>query len=81
MIYIIAATCYVGLVWAHWGLLYAYLQRSWPSIAASERREDCSMSLLFSLIPFAWLLTPFFTGFYEHGWLNPLTAFGGGRDA
>ena len=30
-------------------------------------RKDVAAAVLFALIPPVWLLTPFVTGFYEHG--------------
>ena len=31
-------------------------------------RQNLAMSAGYSLLPPAWVLSPFLTGFYEHGW-------------
>jgi hypothetical protein len=59
--------CLVMYVWT-WGALMADLQGSWPSLADEDYRDDLATSAGFSLIPVIWFLSPFLTGFYEHGW-------------
>ncbi len=67
-----SALAYVLLVWVHWGAFFADMQRRFPSIAKQDYRDDMAMALGFALVPVFWPIVPFLTGFYEHGWLNPL---------
>ena len=67
---------YLALVYLHWGLFYADFRYDMPltgdaSYDASERWNDCSQALLFAIIPPGWLIGPFVSGFYNHGWVKP----------
>ena len=51
-------------VWT-WGTLMAYFQ----SIEVPDDYwSDLVVSAFFAIIPFAWIMAPFVTGFYQHGW-------------
>ena len=38
-----------------------------PELAAERLAENRGVAMLFALIPVAWLMTPFLTGFYKYG--------------
>ncbi len=44
---------------------------TWPAVFADQLgyscRHDLAFSIGWSLFPPAWILAPFVTGFYEHG--------------
>lgn len=68
------AIAYLILVWINWGLAFAdqqYHSRQ-AGIDKEWYRSDLSFSLFFALFPPLWICLLFFTGFYEHGWRNPL---------
>jgi hypothetical protein len=39
-------------------------------------RENAGISLLFGLLPQAWLIAPFLTNEYQYGWMNPFASCG-----
>lgn len=51
--------------------LLAHVQRTYRSIAEESYRQDLGMSCLCALVPVAWILVPFVTGFYQHGFMLP----------
>lgn len=55
----------------NYGILLAYFQRTWPTLAVDSYREDCGMSALTStLVFFSWpvvLVAVAMTGFCKHG--------------
>jgi hypothetical protein len=58
----------VILLWfATWTAQLAYFQREYPSVACESYRRDLGMSMLIAFFPPMWLITPFVTGFYKHG--------------
>lgn len=64
-----AAMSYVNIGW-----LLAEFQGDWGSHESLKRegyRTDLGFAALLSTLPFAWIVTPFVTGFYQHGWLRP----------
>ena len=52
---------------------YAYFQLSYPRIAKTQRREDSAFAIFCGLIPVMWIVSLFFTGFYEFGFCLPFT--------
>lgn len=58
------------------GWNYAQAQRSVPSLADRDRREDAGLAWFFGIAmgmtgPLGVLVAWFLTGFAEHGWLRP----------
>lgn len=68
MIYYIV-TYIVMWLWT-WGTLCAEFQYMTedPEFARSHYRLDVAASCGMALIPVFWILSPFVTGFYQHGW-------------
>jgi hypothetical protein len=62
----IAAIWFVGWM-VTWPASLAYWQGKYPTLADPSYREDLATSMLFALFPPAWIMMPFLTGFYEHG--------------
>lgn len=67
---------YVGLVLVNSGFLMAMFvnglgeDNSFDYEYNQERyRSNLGFCTFVSLIPIVWILTPFLTGFYEHGWM------------
>lgn len=51
-----------------WSALLADIQSIGDKQFANEQyRRDLGIAILFALIPITWIVTPFITGFYEHG--------------
>lgn len=53
------------------GALHADLMSitsEYPDLQQKLYRSNLASSVGLSLIPLTWLLSPFLTGFYEHGW-------------
>lgn len=64
MIYLFLAP----LIIVTYGSLLAYMQSIWmPEERDAYFRRDMGICALFALLPPAWFLHPFITGFYEHG--------------
>lgn len=68
LIYIIfAITC--GFL--SYGMLFAYNQNEWPTIAKIMYREDMGFSMIFGilavLLPFALVIAFLMSGFAKHG--------------
>jgi hypothetical protein len=60
---------YIALWLWTWGALMADIQHlSDVNWANREYRSDLGFSCAIALLPPFWLLSPFMTGFYEHGW-------------
>jgi hypothetical protein len=54
------------------GMIYAHVQRRWPSVADEDRREDAEYAVAFGLFgPIALVIIFLMTGFAKHGWLFP----------
>lgn len=47
--------------------LLANIRGMFPDIDRDQCRFDMGMSALYGLLPPAWVLAPFLSGFYEHG--------------
>lgn len=67
---------WIGLAWVNAGFLSAdfnHIGDDLPGFQYEHYREVLAASLGVSLLfgPAAWAITPFVTGFYEHGWLKP----------
>jgi hypothetical protein len=59
---------YLVLVTCNSAALLAYLQGEYPSLATKDYRKDLATAVGIRLIPVvSWVMTPFLTGFYEHG--------------
>lgn len=61
---------YVAMSWQTSAALFADMQ-SWSGTAARRsevHRGDMGVAALFGLIPAFWIVAPFLTGFYQHGW-------------
>lgn len=63
---------YPAGVYVNAGFALANVQRSFPTIAEEKYRADLGFAYGFSLVPIFWAVTPFITGFYEHGWMKPV---------
>ena len=50
-----------------WPAVLAHFQHGWPTLACKQYRNDLGFATGWSLFPPAWILAPFTTGFYEHG--------------
>jgi hypothetical protein len=68
MVILVFALVCIGLWFWTWGALMADSQCRFPTLASRDYRKDLAVTLLLSVIPTSWLITPFLTGFYEHGW-------------
>ena len=66
------ACLYLVSVWVTWGFLYADFQREFPTLAKRDQRSDSAGTLLLALNPISWVISPFLTGFFRHGWKNPV---------
>ena len=56
------------------GFVLADCYHAWGEHGDLQRkhfREDVGFAAVISLIPPTWFLTPFLTGFYQHGWMRP----------
>lgn len=64
----IGIVCLVMYIWT-FGACVADTQ-NWFGVAYAQEhyRKDLGFCGGWSLLPPAWLLSPFVTGFYEHGW-------------
>lgn len=59
---------YLALVTYNSAAMLAYFQAEFPTLAEEGYRKDLGAAIGMSLIPvIPWVLTPFVTGFYEHG--------------
>lgn len=56
---------YVAMWFATWPALLADLQAK--NFADETYRADLAFAIGLSLLPPTWLIAPFVTGFYEHG--------------
>lgn len=72
---IVVVIAYSTLVFTNAGFAYAYFRGSWGEILNSEfnRRQDMAFALGWSLLPPAWIICPFLSGFYYYGWRLPGT--------
>ncbi len=62
---------YLSISVAVWGALNAdmqYVYEGSPRIHADQYRRVTGSMALFAMLPIVWLMSPFMTGFYEHGW-------------
>lgn len=59
---------YVGLVTANTGFLNSHFEYYFYEPVCKDYRGDLAFSVAISLVPLTWIITPFMTGFYEHGW-------------
>ena len=62
----------VAVVWAvmwmvTWSGSLAFWQERHPLLMCQDYRTDLGRSMFLALLPPSWLMIPFFTGFYEHG--------------
>ncbi len=64
IIAVIWLACWIGT----WGALTAWYQADFPDASASRYRGDLAFSCGISILPPTWVVAPFVTGFYEHGW-------------
>jgi hypothetical protein len=64
--WVLIGISYVGLVFLHWGLYFAYWQGQFYS--QEYRKSDLRVSFFTALIPIMWFVTPILTGGYPHGW-------------
>lgn len=65
---------WVACVWVNAGFLVADLQGNlaeYPTSQAESYRSNLGVAWMLSLLPPMWPMTPFMTGFYEHGWMKP----------
>ena len=65
----IFAAIYLCLWLLTWPALLADLQADRRDKESADRnyRHDISVAMLWALIPPMWVATPFWTGFYRHG--------------
>ena len=70
MLVLVICIVYINGVLLNTGALLASFQGdSFGSRRANiDYRFDLGIASLLSLIPLVWFVTPFVTGFYEHGW-------------
>ena len=48
--------------------MLAYWQRKYPTLAESGYRSDLGLTLGINLVPTSWLVSIFYSGFWEYGW-------------
>lgn len=65
MIVALCIVAYAALVVLHTGWLLAQLSDG--DMGNKFYRENLGMCVFFALIPIFWLICPFLTGFYAHG--------------
>lgn len=69
---IIIIVCVLWL-WT-WGALMADLNSGWTAKIYNDNerqehyRRDLAVTCFLALLPVFWVLSPFITGFYQHGW-------------
>lgn len=70
MKYLLYVVLYIGCVIGNTGFLLANLYDNprFYVIRDKDYRSDLGAAAGISLVPVTWLMTPFMTGFYEHGW-------------
>lgn len=77
---IAAAVFYAAASFLTWGFLNADLRGNKVDFnyrcAAEDGRQTLAMAAGISLIPVFWFLSPFLTGFYQHGWTLEHGAWG-----
>jgi hypothetical protein len=66
---ILTVVGYVILAFLHLGLFMAdFLHDYPPERGIITYRSHLAVSAFFALIPVYWIIGPFLTGFYQHGW-------------
>lgn len=69
LIYLIDLIVWIIGFLATYPALFSYFQAGarHPETKIEMYREDLGVAMLLSLFPPSWLVTPFLTGFYKHG--------------
>lgn len=68
---VMLAIAYLPISFITFGGLHADMRASVVNTSIDsyvERRQTFAAAVLFSLFPLFWLLAPFMTGFFAHGW-------------
>lgn len=71
---VLGACIYFACAYVCCGFLLGYFQNDTfysKDVHDKTYRVDLSGCVFFSMIPIMWLLAPFLTGFFKHGWMRP----------
>lgn len=65
---ITVAVLWLTLAYVNAGFFLADFMYAVPD---QDYRQQTAFFIGWSLFPLAWILCPFMTGFYQHGWMRP----------
>lgn len=72
---------YIALVFLHAGIINADFRGEFSDFryrcTAKDGRGHLAFSFGMAMVPIFWIISPFMTGFYQHGWTLNSGAWGG----